>query len=849
MPKKVLAISNFEGGMNSAFHSKDIDPRRGEHVFIRNFLTDIKGKLRIIGNGENVDATIFPFPIVKSDLTYDSISTNFKCYPGDRLFVFHTDVQLDGADGLESWCAWLSRDTGNVYVCAKSDTNQTWMALGSTANEISGITGLTYGTLTGAVSSNNSDNLHPNNAAYYFDNGALRISNTNFLTPSFVGNGSTTHGSTSLWFGYIKRDILGGGTDGVAADGWHLYPASLSRPNNTIIPELTSHNSSITLNQGQMGLTAQVGDKDTGALKLKGRKFYLSYHYDGMQESLMGPSVYIVPDTDVPDDSWEPISEIWAQATTYNEGDVVLYGTGEGSNYEEYTATGTSTGDTPPGTHWEKTNPFPTDINGVTQAAYVDTTSDGTRSFILNLHVCKTAGGEIAPTTVGGNRITGVSVYTQRFQSQASGTIEEPDYAFVCKFDFTGDTGYIGQTGAAYTWNADGNNMKVSTDRFSNSFPETYLLRTGIFDDVKSLSARWKKSVVMNRILYAADVFVLDPEAETERHFPDRIIKSLPNQFDVFPTGNHIDVVVNDGENVIKLEAYGNRILQFKNKTLYVINATGGNEYLETTHAHRGIDNEASSVTTPFGVFWANKHGAWLFDGKTVKSILREKINSNEWKDFYPSDSDIASGDCVIANYFPTENHILMYVNDSTEGYHLDVESMAFTKWKGSTIMGDVDNRSKVFDIDGASHWMQEDDAGTLSFKKWRDTPDRSHTTANTSLGDYEFTSAETDLGNTAEKKRIYSVYVTYKTGNQSPGFEVQLYHDGSNYTNNWFLQATNGSWVTEEFSIPQSDLDTVECTNCYIQVVNSSQICIPSLEISDFTIVYRPKKTFGRVT
>jgi len=505
--------------------------------------------------------------------------------------------------------------------------------------------------------------------------------------------------------------------------------------------------------------------------------------------------------------------------------------------------------------HYEVTNQHPVNSEGVTQGAFIDTVSDGTRSFSLKLNVRKASDTLLLPSPSGGNRITAVNIYTKRFKSQSSATIEEPDWAYVCKFDLTGTVGYIGQSGADYSWSVSNtNNMQVSTDVFSNSFPETYMIKTGMFADTKSLNARWKKSVIMNRILYAADVLVMDPEAETERHFPDRIIKSLPNQFDVFPTGNHIDVMVNDGENVVKLEAFGDKLLQFKNKTLYVINATGGTEYLQSTHKHRGIDNESSSATSPYGVFWANQHGLWIYEGKGIKSLLSEKLHIDDWKSFYPTQAEITSGIECILNYLPSENQLLIYPSDATAGYILDVESMAFTKFTGDYIIGAATDRSKVFDVDGVSYWCQQDTDGIIQFKKWNSTPIRDHSSVEPIIvaggGDYKFISAETDLGNTAELKRIYSVYVTYKTNLATPGWKLSIFHDGTVYNNSgaWLLTNTSGVWKTEEFSVAAGDLDTVECTNCYIELQNNSNTPDMALEVSDFTLVYRPKKTFGRV-
>jgi len=869
MPKKVNVLSKFEGGMNTAFHSKDIDPRSGQHILVRNFMVDIKGKLRVVGEGTNVADNTFPFIIDKDYLSKDHSSTSFSVSPGDEIFIFSSDKNLAGDDSLETFAVWVSRDSGTVYISPKSFSGTLghgWYALRTPASDgypdITGLVGIAHGSITGSTNSNNSYSQHPDKAAFYFDNGALRVANTNFGTASFIGDNTNTNGASSLWFGHIKRNILGGGNDGIAADEWNLYPTSIMAPTTANFPLVSADSEALNLSAGTMGLTCTVGDKDSGSLKMKGRKFYASFDYDGMQQSLLSPVVCSVPDTDVPIESWTPNVLAWTTGTLYTEGQIVTHeeSSGSGTIYE-FTCTSNVVSPNeaqPPygGPHYEVTNQHPINSEGVTQGAFIDTVSDGTRSFSLKLNVRKATGSLLLPSASGGNRITAVNIYTKRFKGQSSATIEEPDWAYVCKFDLTGTVGYIGQSGADYSWVASNtDNMQVTTDTFSNSFPETYMIKTGMFADTKSLNARWKKSVIMNRILYAADVLVMDPEAETERHFPDRIIKSLPNQFDVFPTGNHIDVMVNDGENVVKLEAFGNKLLQFKNKTLYVINATGGREYLESTHKHRGIDNESSSATSPYGVFWANQHGLWIYEGKGIKSLLTEKLHIDDWKSFYPTQAEIVNGAECILNYLPSENQLLIYPSDATAGYILDVESMAFTKFTGDYIIGAATDRSKVFDVDGVSYWCQEDEDNIIQFKKWNSTPIRDHSSIDpvidAGVGDYKFISAETDLGNPAELKRIYSVYVTYRTNLAVTGWLLKIFHDGVAYNNgdDWILPNTSNDWSTKEFSIDADDLGTVECTNCYIELRNYNAIPDMALEVSDFTIVYRPKKTFGRVT
>ena len=67
------------------------------------------------------------------------------------------------------------------------------------------------------------------------------------------------------------------------------------------------------------------------------------------------------------------------------------------------------------------------------------------------------------------------------------------------------------------------------------------------------------------------------------------MIKSPVNQFDIFPEENFIDVAINDGESITHLMSYNDRILQFKESSLYIINISGDYEYLEAQYKYMGI--------------------------------------------------------------------------------------------------------------------------------------------------------------------------------------------------------------------------------------------------------------------
>lgn len=65
--------------------------------------------------------------------------------------------------------------------------------------------------------------------------------------------------------------------------------------------------------------------------------------------------------------------------------------------------------------------------------------------------------------------------------------------------------------------------------------------------------------------------------------YADRILKSLPGRMDMFPEDNILVVTENDGDEIVALEAFNDRLLEFKNKILNVINISGSTEYLEAS--------------------------------------------------------------------------------------------------------------------------------------------------------------------------------------------------------------------------------------------------------------------------
>ena len=168
---------------------------------------------------------------------------------------------------------------------------------------------------------------------------------------------------------------------------------------------------------------------------------------------------------------------------------------------------------------------------------------------------------------------------------------------------------------------------------------------SGIPQDTKSLTARFKTAVVANRRVYIGNVKMQD-ELGTTRVFADRIIKSPVNRFDTFPIRNSVEAAVNDGESIVELVAFGDRLLQFKERTLYILNIAGKYESLESTHQFRGVAHKRAVAKMEIGVAWVNKHGCFFFDGNTIKNLLEKRglraISESTWTAFITDESSVS---------------------------------------------------------------------------------------------------------------------------------------------------------------------------------------------------------------
>ena len=356
---------------------------------------------------------------------------------------------------------------------------------------------------------------------------------------------------------------------------------------------------------------------------------------------------------------------------------------------------------------------------------------------------------------------------------------------------------------------------------------ESYESLNGFKPTVDTISAKYKTAVVLNRKVYIGNI------EQNGKKYGDRMIKSVTNSFDCFPSvGREIDVVVNDGDDIIKLEAYADRILQFKRGVMYLINATKVAEFLEDTFVGKGVVHPGAVCKTDFGIAWVNENGCYLYDGQKVNNLTEGAIHEDDWANHVNVNSQIF--------YYPNKRKLFVTGDWSDEGtasddmYEYCLTTNGWTKIKArapastTNYVLDVDNIIKTLDSSG-------------NIKKWDDTVQSSTS--------YEVRTGDIDFGNPGTVKRVYGVYLTYKSpsdtniyatfdtnGGTSYGYDFET---GNNYAEN-NLQGTSSSWA-EAVLRPDTSSESNNIKSFQLKLAANGTV--PStFEINDMTIVYRER-------
>jgi len=342
----------------------------------------------------------------------------------------------------------------------------------------------------------------------------------------------------------------------------------------------------------------------------------------------------------------------------------------------------------------------------------------------------------------------------------------------------------------------------------------------------------FKSAVVLNRTTYLGHVKYTESDGSVHIH-KDRILKSKPAKPDLFTKSGYLDVVVEDGDDIVKLEEFADNILQFKKNILYVIDSGGGRgESLKSGHPLMGIKNPAASIRTERGVIFINDMGCYVYDGKGIRNLLidvkedRYKIDLGVWANFINDNSQVG--------YVPQKNFI--FVVDSAKSttssgnmyiFDMNTESWVYAYQK----LDSNDKTNFIIDNNGNLIFAGNDTTGTFYCINGVEGATKSP----------YLETRDIDFKDPSIFKKLYKVYITYKgtlaEGPPSLSYSIDGLDSWSQAADGQFYDVGLDQWARGVFTLSESP---VKCQSVKIRINDSNLTRRHNMAVNDIAIEYR---------
>ena len=409
----------------------------------------------------------------------------------------------------------------------------------------------------------------------------------------------------------------------------------------------------------------------------------------------------------------------------------------------------------------------------------------------------------------------------------------------------------------------------ISPNQVDSYEVETQISQELAIKGPELLHCRYKTSVIANNRRYVGNI------KQDGEVYGDRMIKSPINKYNVLPSNSFIDVAINDGDSITALAYYKDKLIQFKRNKVFVINTAGDYESLEDTFDSIGVVGPAAVVKTPYGIAWANEYGCFLYDGNNMGNLIDKKMTADSGLANYTNNYWFVKtgyNTTTNQNEYPTIGYlrksraliVLKSVNQFTttsqpEGYEYSFITKSWTfLYRRTPDSGEANNNGNksnfAIDRNGDLIWHVNYSTTLDKVIKWVDEGQNAGDSAANDLALSTFKTKDFDFGNPGVRKKIYKVYVTFKSAdadgaahskvlvkfaiNGSSSFTGFSTSTSTNYTANGLTDGGSSTdWITAELK-PTSAIN-----NVYSFQLEFHSVYVPSgFKINDISIVYRIK-------
>jgi hypothetical protein len=211
----------------------------------------------------------------------------------------------------------------------------------------------------------------------------------------------------------------------------------------------------------------------------------------------------------------------------------------------------------------------------------------------------------------------------------------------------------------------------------------TYESINGVSEDVTTLSIQAKWFATGNTRAWAGSIKTVNAAGDTA-YYGDRIMYTPPGKYDTWPPDNYVDVGKNDGHPSTAGQLYADRLLDFRDDKLYIINVAQGADtawFLESEHDGLGVKIPAATFKCDLGIVWANRNGCYLYDGEQIHRLTEHEENGKMVPTISRSTWASFITDNAIVGYDPQRRQVVVLGNAATNTGLIYVFDMATRTW------------------------------------------------------------------------------------------------------------------------------------------------------------------------
>ena len=340
-------------------------------------------------------------------------------------------------------------------------------------------------------------------------------------------------------------------------------------------------------------------------------------------------------------------------------------------------------------------------------------------------------------------------------------------------------------TGSAATSNISVPELNLINYEVINGFPSS------VFSiDIGGSSENWQDSVIANNRAFVCNVRIADESkgqtqsTATQTIFRDRIMYSMPSRFDTFPYYNFIEAAKGDMDNYVAIDSYADRLLAFKRFSLDIININGDdrNWFLENSLKYQGILHSEAVKKTQYGIVWANKQGFFLYDGSQIRNLSENLISDSVWS------AHIGDYSFIVYDEQESMAFVVKSSNDNGNAYMCDMKTGVWT-FVNDFLLSSNDGLTNSVDTETNNTYIAYDSGSSVHLYKM----DR----AGVSSTNSRFQTKEIDFGNASVSKKVYAVYVTYKSDGALTGYFTLEEDDGTSHALSGDVATSASEWAT----------------------------------------------------